>query len=123
MKSEASRLSDAPVYTPEEFKTQLGRSASVANLAILESAQYKPKAIAYIYMNLTEPNPARNFMNLIPDTLSGSEPFPLPGHIPQVCRLSRSRPFGDLPDEPFESPAGPISGAQRFSAWRSTARV
>ncbi len=95
----------------------------MANLAILESAQYKPESIAYIYMNLTEPNPARNFMNLIPDTLSGSEPFPLPGHIPQDCRLSRSRPFGDLPDEPFESPAGPMAGAQRFSAWRSTVRV
>jgi len=62
LKSEASRLSDAPVYTPEEFKTQLERSASVANLAILESAQYKPEAIAYIHMNLTEPNPARNFI-------------------------------------------------------------
>ena len=55
----------------------------MADLVILESAQQELEAIARLHMELSGPNSARNITNLIYDTLSRLEKFPLSGHIPR----------------------------------------
>ena len=59
----------------------------MANLVILEPAQRELEEIAQLHMNLLRPNSARNITDLILDTLSRLEMFPLPGHIPQDKEL------------------------------------
>lgn len=54
----------------------------MANLVILDPAQRELEEIAQLHMNLVGPNAARNITNLILDTLSRLEMFPLSGHIP-----------------------------------------
>ena len=59
----------------------------MANLVILEPAQRELEEIAQLHMNLVGPNSARNITDLILDTLSRLEMFPLSGHIPQDKEL------------------------------------
>lgn len=59
----------------------------MANLVILDPAQRELEEIAQLHMNLVGPNAARNITNLILDTLSRLEMFPLSGHIPQDKEL------------------------------------
>ncbi len=54
----------------------------MADLVILEPAQWELEEIAQLHKNLVGPNSARNITNLILDTLSRLERFPLSGHIP-----------------------------------------
>lgn len=55
----------------------------MANLVILEPAQQELEEIAQLHMNLSGPSSARKITNLILDTLSRLERFPLSGHIPR----------------------------------------
>lgn len=55
----------------------------MAKLIILEPAQRELEEIAQLHLNLVGSNSARNITNLILDTLSRLEMFPLSGHIPQ----------------------------------------
>ena len=59
----------------------------MANLVILEPAQRELEEIAQLHMNLVGPNSARNITDLILDTLSRLEMFPLSGHIPRDKEL------------------------------------
>lgn len=59
----------------------------MAKLVILEPAQRELEAIAQLHMALVGPNSARNITNLILDTLSRLERFPLSGHVPQDKEL------------------------------------
>ncbi|MGE9875808.1 hypothetical protein ACQQ9V_07780 [Hornefia butyriciproducens] len=59
----------------------------MTDLVLLEPAQRELEEIAKIHMNLADQIPQKNSTNLILGTLSGSEPFPLPGHIPQDREL------------------------------------
>jgi len=59
----------------------------VAELILLEPAQRELEEIAQLHMNLVGPNSARNITNLILDTLSRLETFPLSGHIPRDKEL------------------------------------
>ena len=59
----------------------------MADLVILEPAQWELEEIAQLHMNLVGPNSARNITNLILDTLSRLEMFPLSGHIPRDKEL------------------------------------
>ena len=59
----------------------------MAKIVILEPAQRELEEIAQIHLNLVGPNSARNITNLILDTLSRLETFPLSGHIPQDKEL------------------------------------
>ena len=59
----------------------------MSNLVILDPAQRELEDIAQLHMNLVGPNAARNITNLILDTLSRLEMFPLSGHIPQDKEL------------------------------------
>ena len=59
----------------------------MANLVILEPAQRELEEIAQLHRNLVGPNSARNITNLILNTLSRLEMFPLSGHIPQDKEL------------------------------------
>ena len=61
----------------------------MANLIILEPAQQELEEIAQLHMNLVGPNSARNIIDLILDTLSRLETFPLSGHIPKDKWLVR----------------------------------
>lgn len=61
----------------------------MANLIILEPAQQELEEIAQLHMNLVGPNSARNITDLILDTLSRLETFPLSGHIPKDKWLVR----------------------------------
>ena len=54
----------------------------MADLVILGPAQWELEEIAQLHKNLVGPNSARNITNLILDTLSRLERFPLSGHIP-----------------------------------------
>ena len=63
------------------------RQERIANLVILEPAQRELEEIAQLHMNLVGPNSARNITNLILDTLSRLEMFPLSGHIPRDKEL------------------------------------
>ena len=63
------------------------RQERIANLVILEPAQRELEEIAQLHLNLVGPNSARNITNLILDTLSRLEMFPLSGHIPQDKEL------------------------------------
>ena len=55
----------------------------MAKLALLEPAQRELEEIAQLHSNLVGPNSARKITDLILDTLSRLEMFPLSGHIPQ----------------------------------------
>lgn len=59
----------------------------MAELILLEPAQRELEEIAQLHMNLVGPNSARNITNLILDTLSRLETFPLSGHIPRDKEL------------------------------------
>ena len=59
----------------------------MANLVILESAQRELEEIAQLHKNLAGPHSARNITDLILDTLSHVEMFPLSGHIPRDKEL------------------------------------
>ena len=59
----------------------------MANLVILESAQRELEEIAQIHRNLVGPHSARTITDLILDTLSHVEIFPLSGHIPRDKEL------------------------------------
>ena len=59
----------------------------MAKLIILEPAQRELEEIAQLHLNLVGPNSARNITNLILDTLSRLEMFPLSGQIPQDKEL------------------------------------
>ena len=62
----------------------------MAILVILEPAQRELEEIAQLHLNLVGQNSARNITNLILDTLSRLELFPLSGHIPQDKELRNS---------------------------------
>ena len=59
----------------------------MAKLIILEPAQRELEEIALLHLNLVGPNSARKITNLILDTLSRLELFPLSGHIPRDKEL------------------------------------
>lgn len=59
----------------------------MAKVVILEPAQRELEEIAQLHLNLVGPNSARNITNLILDTLSRLERFPLSGHIPRDKQL------------------------------------
>ena len=59
----------------------------MADLVILEPAQRELEEIAQLHRNLVGPNSARNITDLILDTLSRLEMFPLSGHLPQDKEL------------------------------------
>ena len=59
----------------------------MAKLVILEPAQRELEEIARLHLNLVGPNSARKITDLILDTLSRLEMFPLSGHIPQDKEL------------------------------------
>ena len=59
----------------------------MAKLIILEPAQRELEEIAQLHLNLAGPNSARKITDLILDTLSRLEQFPLSGHIPQDKEL------------------------------------
>ena len=59
----------------------------MANLVILEPVQRELEEIAQLHMNLVGPSSARNITDLILDTLSRLEMFPLSGHIPRDKEL------------------------------------
>jgi len=59
----------------------------VAKLVILEPAQRELEEIALLHLNLVGTNSARKITNLILDTLSRLELFPLSGHIPRDKEL------------------------------------
>ena len=59
----------------------------MAELVILEPAQRELEEIAQLHLNLVGPNSARKITDLILDTLSRLEMFPLSGHIPQDKEL------------------------------------
>jgi toxin ParE1/3/4 len=59
----------------------------VAELVILEPEQRELEEIAQLHLNLVGPNSARKITDLILDTLSRLEIFPLSGHIPQDKEL------------------------------------
>ncbi len=63
------------------------RFISVADLVIPKPAQRELEEIALLHLNLVGPDSARNITNLILDTLSRLERFPLSGHIPQDKEL------------------------------------
>ncbi len=55
----------------------------MADLVILEPAQRELEEITQLHLNLAEPDSARKITDLIFDTLSRPEIFPLSGHILQ----------------------------------------
>ena len=59
----------------------------MAELVILESAQRELEEIARLHLNLVGPNAARNITDLILDTLSRLELFPLSGPVPRDKEL------------------------------------
>lgn len=59
----------------------------MAKLIILEPAQRELEEIALLHLNLVGPNSARKITNLILDTLSRLELFPLSGHFPRDKEL------------------------------------
>ena len=62
----------------------------MADLVLLEPAQRELEEIAQLHMNLVGANSARKITDLILDTLSRLELFPLSGHIPQDQELRRN---------------------------------
>lgn len=62
----------------------------MAELLLLEPAQRELEEIAQLHMNLVGPNSARNITDLILDTLSRLETFPLSGHIPRDKELQNN---------------------------------
>ena len=85
--AEAARLCSALPTRWRNPENGWRRSISVANLVILEPAQRELEEIAQLHLNLVGPNSARNITNLILNTLSRLEMFPLSGHIPQDKEL------------------------------------
>ena len=59
----------------------------MAELIILEPAQRELEEIARLHLSLVGPNSARKITDLILDTLSRLERFPLSGHDPQDGQL------------------------------------
>lgn len=59
----------------------------MAKLIILEPAQRELEEIAQLHLNLVGPRSARKITDLILDTLSRLEMFPLSGHVPQDREL------------------------------------
>ena len=59
----------------------------MAKLVILEPAQQELEEIARLHKKLSGPTSARRITDLILDTLSRLELFPLSGHIPQDREL------------------------------------
>ena len=62
----------------------------MAKLIILEPAQRELEEIAILHMNLVGPNSARKITNLILDTLSRLELFPLSGPLPEDRELLKN---------------------------------
>ena len=62
----------------------------MAKLIILEPAQRELEEIAILHMNLVGPNSARKITNLILDTLSRLELFPLSGSLPEDRELFKN---------------------------------
>lgn len=62
----------------------------MAKLIILEPAQRELEEIAILHMNLVGPNSARKITNLILDTLSRLESFPLSGPLPEDRELFKN---------------------------------
>ena len=80
----------SPVRLPTRWRSPENgwrRSINVAELVILEPAQRELEEIAQLHLNLVGPNSARKITDLILDTLSRLEMFPLSGHIPQDKEL------------------------------------
>lgn len=61
----------------------------MAKLVILEPAQRELEEIALTHLHLSGPNSARKITDLIFDTLSRLETFPLSGHPPRDRWLER----------------------------------
>lgn len=59
----------------------------MAELVILESAQRELEEIARLHLNLVGPDSARRITDLILNTLSRLEPFPLSGSLPKDREL------------------------------------
>ena len=62
----------------------------MTDLVILEPAQRELEEIARLHKNLVGPHSARTMTDLILETLSRLELFPLSGHIPQDKELRNS---------------------------------
>ena len=62
----------------------------MANLVILEPAQWELEEIAQLHLNLVGPESARKITNEILGTLSQLELFPRSGHIPKDKDLRNS---------------------------------
>ena len=62
----------------------------MAKLIILEPAQRELEEIAILHMNLVGSNSARKITNLILDTLSRLELFPLSGPLPEDRELLKN---------------------------------
>lgn len=62
----------------------------MAKLIILEPAQRELEEIAFLHMNLVGPNSARKITNLILDTLSRLELFPLSDPLPEDRELLKN---------------------------------
>ena len=62
----------------------------MAKLIILEPAQRELEEIAILHMNLVGPNSARKITNLILDTLSRLELFPLSGPCQKTENFSKT---------------------------------
>ena len=80
----------SPVRLPTPWRSPENgwrRSINVAELVILEPAQRELEENAQLHLNLVGPNSARKITDLILDTLSRLEIFPLSGHIPQDKEL------------------------------------
>ncbi len=61
----------------------------MADLVLLKPAQLELEEIALLHRNLVGPNSARHITDLILDTLSRLELFPLSGHIIRDSELQR----------------------------------
>ena len=73
----------------------------MAKLVILEPAQRELEEIAQLHLNLVGPNSARKITDLILDTLSRLEMFPLSGYIPQVKNCVATATGWSLPESTF----------------------
>ena len=88
--AEDARLSGAPSYTLDESRKRLEALYQRGKLIILEPAQRELEEIAFLHMNLVGPNSARKITNLILDTLSRLELFPLSGPLPEDRELLKN---------------------------------
>lgn len=89
-KLEAAETAGSPARPPIPWRSpERGWRGSIAmaELVILEPAQRELEEIAQLHMNLEGPASARRITDLILDTLSRLERFPLSGHIPRDREL------------------------------------